>query len=123
MLQLVRYKMTDDSVLGKLYLNGALVCLTMENKRTAIPCGYYKLENSMSPHFKRELPLIYNDTDVKPGRGIRIHCGKDYTSSAGCVLVAMGFASNDTLLKDSKAAETTVTMLCRNNTELVISEV
>lgn len=120
MLQLIRYKATETAILGQLLLNGALVCMTMENKRTAIPCGYYKLENSTSPKFGRELPLIYNDTDVKASRGIRFHCGNDYSSSAGCVLTCMSF--NGSKLKESKLAETMVTMICRNTRQLVIAE-
>lgn len=121
MLQIVRYKTTETAIMGQLYLNGALVCLTLENKRTAIPCGFYKLENSISPKFGRELPLIYNDTDVKASRGIRIHCGNDSGSSAGCVLVCMSF--NGEKLKESKFAENCVVALCRNNRQLCISEV
>lgn len=121
MIHIVRYKTTETAILGQLFLNGAFVCMTMENKRTGIPCGFYKIENSISPKFGRELPLIYNDTDVKASRGIRIHCGNDSSSSAGCVLVCMSF--NGDKLKDSKLAETTVTALCRNNRQLCISEV
>lgn len=60
MLNLIRFKATDNAILGRIYLNGAFVCYSLENKRKAIPCGSYTVENSTSPKFKRELPLIYN---------------------------------------------------------------
>jgi len=119
MLYLVREKATENAIVGRLELNGSFVCYTMENKKTAIPCGKYTIENSKSPKFNRELPLIYNN-DVKSSRGIRIHCGNDYSSSQGCVLVAMQVIGEK--LKESKVAENMVTMLCRNNLELTICE-
>lgn len=121
MLYLIRNKITDNAIVGELHLNGVFLCYTMENKKTAIPCGKYKIENSLSPKFKRELPLIYNDTDVKPQRGIRIHCGTDYQSSSGCVLVAMDVIGEK--LKESKVAEQTVTIACRNTTEMIVCEI
>ena len=117
MLTLVRYTRTDEAILGYLYLNGAFVCYTLENAYKAIPCGMYKVQNSKSPKFKRELPLLHN-AQVPAGRGIRIHVGNTVASSSGCVLVGMG--RNGDSLTESTPAETMVTMLCRNETNLVI---
>lgn len=120
MLALVRNRVTDDAVFGNLYLNGALVCYTIENKRKAVPCGFYKIENSQSPKFKRELPLIYND-EVKAARGIRIHVANKVDDVAGCV--GVGMTESGDRLKDAKLAETMVTMICRNQEQLIISKV
>ena len=117
MLTLVRYTRTETAVLGSLYLNGAFICYTLKNAAKAIPCGMYAVQNSKSPKFKRELPLLYN-AQVPAGRGIRIHVGNTVASSSGCVLVGMG--RNGDSLTESTPAETMVTMLCRNETNIVI---
>ena len=117
MLTLVRYTRTETAVLGSLYLNGAFICYTLENAAKAIPCGMYAVQNSKSPKFKRELPLLTSDK-VSASRGIRIHVGNTAASSSGCVLVGMG--RNGDSLTESTPAETMVTMLCRNETNLVI---
>ena len=117
MLTLVRDIRDEEAVLGSLYLNGAFVCYTLENAAKAIPCGMYAVQNSKSPKFKRELPLLYN-AQVPANRGIRIHVGITVASSSGCVLVGMG--RNGDRLTESSPAETMVTMLCRNESNLVI---
>lgn len=122
MLTLVRYTRTDEAILGSLYLNGAFVCYTLENAAKAIPCGMYTVQNSKSPKFKRELPLLHN-AQVPASRGIRIHVGNTDKDSQGCVLVGMTrevHLLGGSKLKESKAAETMVTMLCRNESNLVI---
>ena len=117
MFTLVRYTRTETAILGSLYLNGAFICYTLENATKAIPVGLYSIENSRSPKFKRELPLLHN-AQVPASRGIRIHVGNTVASSSGCVLVGMG--RNGDSLTESTPAETMVTMLCRNETNLVI---
>ena len=122
MLTLVRYTRTDEAILGSLYLNGAFVCYTLENAAKAIPCGMYSVQNSKSPKFKRELPLLHN-AQVPAGRGIRIHVGNTAKDSQGCVLVGMTrevHLLGGSKLNESKNAETMVTMICRNETNLVI---
>ena len=117
MLTLVRYTRTETAVLSSLYLNGAFICYTLENAAKAIPCGMYTVQNSKSPKFKRELPLLHN-AQVPASRGIRIHVGNTVASSSGCVLVGMG--RNGDRLTESTPAETMVTMICRNESNLVI---
>ena len=122
MLTLVRYTRTETAILGSLYLNGAFICYTLENAAKAIPCGMYTVQNSKSPKFKRELPLLHN-AQVPSSRGIRIHVGNTAKDSQGCVLVGMTrevHLLGGSKLKESKAAEVMVTMLCRNETNLVI---
>lgn len=125
MLTIVREIRTDKAILGRLYLNGQMVCYTLENAAKAVPCGMYKVQNSKSPKFKRELPLLYN-AQVPASRGIRIHRGNTAKDSQGCVLVGMdqhGTAPNTSpLLLESANAETMVTMLCRNVYRLVICD-
>ena len=122
MLTLVRFTSTDEAVLGSLYLNGAFICYTLENAAKAIPCGMYNVQNSKSPKFKRELPLLQN-AKVPASRGIRIHVGNTVASSSGCILVGMGRSTEDFSVTESRPAETMVTMLCRNEKNLVIINV
>lgn len=120
MLTLIRDIKGYKAILGKLYFNGGFVCYTIENAAKAIPCGVYNVQNSRSPKFKRELPLIWN-AGVPASRGIRIHVGNDAVKdSSGCVLVGMGRKGDK--LTESAPAETMVTMLCRNVKELIITE-
>ena len=120
MLILIRDIRADEAVLGRLYHNGGLVCYTLENASTLIPCGDYRVQNSKSPKFKRELPLIHNSTTVKASRGIRIHRGNTFKDSQGCVLVGMGRDVKQDFITESANAEIMVTMLCRNEKNLVI---
>lgn len=122
MLTLIRDKRTDTAIMGRLYHNGGLVCYTLENAAKAIPTGLYMLQNSKSPKFKRELPLVYNTTTVNASRGIRIHAGNTVKDSAGCILVGMGQNKGKCTLAESSLAETMVTMLCRSVAELVVTE-
>lgn len=122
MFTLIRDIRANDAVLGRLYHNSGIVCYTLENASTLIPCGDYRVQNSKSPKFKRELPLLHN-AQVPASRGIRIHVGNTAASSSGCVLVGMTrevHLLGGSKLKESKAAETMVTMLCRNEKNLVI---
>ena len=121
MLTLIRDVNGDKAVLGKLYFNGGLVCYTLENATNAIPCGVYYVQNSKSPKFKRELPLICN-SGVPSSRGIRIHRGNTAKDSQGCILVGMGRDVNKSFITESSPAETMVTMLCRNVTEVVVTQ-
>ena len=74
MFILVRDTKTDKAILGHIVLDDALICFTCENREKAIPVGLYSLQNSKSPKFKRELPLLYN-ASVPAKRGVRIHAG------------------------------------------------
>ena len=124
-LTLIREVKGDKAIMGKLYFNGGIVCYTLENAAKAIPTGVYMVQNSISPKFKRELPLLWN-SNVPSKRGIRMHVGNTVASSSGCVLVGMGrnYArpNAEPSLLESALAETMVTMLCRSVTELIVTE-
>ena len=121
MFMLVRYTRTEKAILGSLYLNGAFICYTLENDAKAIPAGLYSIENSKSPKFGRELPLLFSDK-VPSRRGVRIHAGNTYQESAACVLVGMKRDDAKERIDESKDAEKMVTMLCRNVRSLAIVE-
>lgn len=121
MLTLIRDVKGDKAILGKLYFNGGIVCYTLENAAKAIPCGVYLVQNSISPKFKRELPLLWN-SGVPSSRGIRIHRGNTAKDSQGCILVGIGRDVKKSFITESSLAETMVTVLCRNVTELIVTE-
>ena len=121
MFTLIRYTRTYKAILGSLYLNGAFICYTLENSAKAIPAGLYSIENSKSPKFGRELPLLFSD-NVPSRRGVRIHAGNTYQDSAACVLVGMKRDDAKERIDESKDAEKMVTMLCRNVSSLAIVE-
>lgn len=121
MFTLIRYTRTKTAILGSLYLNGAFICYTLENAAKAIPAGLYSIENSRSPKFGRELPLLFSDK-VPSRRGVRIHAGNTYQESAACVLVGMKRDDAKERIDESKDAEKMVTMLCRNVRSLAIVE-
>lgn len=120
-LTLIRDVKGDKAIMGKLYINGAIVCCTLENAAKAIPTGVYLVQNSMSTKFKRELPLIWN-SGVSSSRGIRMHRGNTVKDSQGCILVGMGRDVKNSFITESALAETMITMLCRSVTEVIITE-
>lgn len=93
----------SEYTIGDLFIDGKLLCNTMEDTvrdhnrdgdlndigegkiygKTAIPYGVYDVELTMSPKFKRLLPLV---KEVEHFTGIRIHRGNTAGDSAGCIL-------------------------------------
>lgn len=109
-------RFTDgDDIEGILYVNGVALCFTLENKLYMIPQGLYTVAYNESPKFGRKLPLIYNDSDCRPARGLRIHAGNSISDTKGCVLVGMntktvGSNPYSIRLLESKSA---LDMLCK----------
>lgn len=84
LLKLIRRQPHGDALCGELYLNGVLWTKVMERRGVEIPALWYTVSVTMSPKFKRLLPIV-NDV---PGRsGIRFHVGTRPEHSAGCILV------------------------------------
>ena len=118
-LKLVRIVTWSNYTEGKLYIDGAYLCDTLEdtdrgleqnmsefeiNRRkvygqTCIPSGEYKVILNMSPSFKKILPRIL---DVKGFEGILIHAGNTVQDSSGCIL--LGTKSADGVLINSRKA-------------------
>ena len=107
--------------MGRLFIGDTCICYTLENAAKAIPAGFYSIENSKSPKFGRELPLLFS-SKVPSSRGVRIHSGNTYKNSAACVLVGMKRDDAKERIDESKDAEKMVTMLCRNVRSLAIVE-
>ena len=115
---LIREETIEGAVMGKLLVGGVRVCDTLENEKTLIPTGTYKLNVSKSPKFERMLPLVYNDK-VSMIRGIRMHAGNSVKDSRGCILVGERVCNK---LKNSRQLEQAVTEIARHDTTLEITQ-
>ena len=100
-LTLHRTTYTDESTVGELDVDGVLECFTLEDVvradgikvfgETAIPAGHYDVQLTMSPRFRRVLPLLI---DVKNFVGVRIHPGNSAKDTEGCILVGRSTRAN-----------------------------
>lgn len=89
---LKRVAKKETYTIGKLHTSKGYLCDTLEDRvrkgkkvkgTTAIPEGIYRVILTMSPRFKRLLPLL---VDVPGFDGVRIHSGNDEHDTEGCVL-------------------------------------
>ena len=93
-LKLYRKFLGNKYTIGKLFVNDEYICDTLEDVvrsenakvygETAIPCGVYEIVLTMSPRFKKVLPLLLN---VPHFEGVRIHTGNTEKDTEGCILV------------------------------------
>ena len=109
-IRLIRNEAKGNAITGRLVINGRWFCYTLERVGYQIPALCYHVAVSMSPKFKRLLPLVQNvpaspksspkgkdfNSDEKlpslqggvGGRqGIRFHRGTRPEHSTGCILV------------------------------------
>ncbi len=117
MLTVQREPSVDGATLGKLFVNGAFECDTLEDvirevegvpvadwkiaEQTAIPHGTYTLTLENSPRFG---PNTMSVNDVPGYDCIRIHGGNTAQDTHGCLLV--GHRSADNVVSSSQAALT-----------------
>ncbi len=105
-LKVQRDTYTEQSTIGRLYINDVFFCDTLEDKcrdinkdgdlddkgetkiygETAIPAGTYKFIINMSNRFKEEMPLLIG---VKNYEAVRIHWGNKKEDTHGCILVGL----------------------------------
>ncbi len=96
-LLLKRIALRDTYTIGKLYIDGQFFSETLEDAvretkvygETAIDKGTYKVIVTLSPRFKRYLPLLLN---VPKFEGVRIHRGNTAADTHGCILVGQNKA-------------------------------
>ena len=109
-IRLIRNEAKGNAITGRLVINGRWFCYTLERVGYQIPALCYHVAVTMSPKFKRLLPLVQNvpaspksspkgkdfNSDEKlpslqggvGGRlGIRFHRGTRPEHSTGCILV------------------------------------
>ena len=98
-LKLIRENKTNDSTIGKLYINEIYHCYTLEDKErevkvqnvTAIPKGKYEVIVNFSNRFQQQMPLLLN---VPNFVGVRIHWGNYSKDTEGCILLGTTKAVN-----------------------------
>ena len=83
-LKLIRNKANGSAITGRLVINGRYFCNTLERVGYQIPALCYPVKVTMSPKFKRLLPLVQN---VPQRSGIRFHRGTKPQHSTGCILL------------------------------------
>ncbi len=81
---------------------------------TAIPFGEYDGQITLSPAFKRDLPLLFN---VKHFSGIRIHSGNTAEHSKGCILVGYSTDDNGKIWNSKNAEQDLVKLILQNDKE------
>ena len=102
-LKLIRNKPQGNAISGRLVIDGRNFCNTLERVEYQIPAICYSVRVTMSPRFKRLLPIIQN---VPQRSGIRIHRGNKPQHSTGCVLVPADKETELTnLLKNAQSNE------------------
>lgn len=114
-LKLIRKKMGPTFTEGRLYINGAFECFTVEDadrelesggvkvqNQTAIPRGVYPVTISMSNRFKKMLIEVQN---VPQFKGVRIHSGNSSKDTEGCIIVgAVNTRDDDDWVGSSRIA-------------------
>lgn len=125
-LKLDRIFRTNKCTIGELYVDGAYLSDTLEDRvrplpevcpntpkgiactckekvagSTAVPAGTYEVKLSYSNRFKRVMPEICN---VPHFLGIRIHKGNSSASSSGCVLVGTWDGMKEDWISNSTVA-------------------
>lgn len=108
-LRIRRSTFTNVSTVGELFIDDKFECYTLEDVvrpdgakvygETAIPPGRYDVRLTMSPRFKRVLPLLINVSNFV---GVRIHPGNSASDTEGCILV--GQSKDENWVGASKAA-------------------
>lgn len=102
-LTLKRIALRSTYTIGKLYIDDAYFCDTLEdtvrdtNKsgkfddgeqkvkgKTAIPYGTYEIKWTYSPRFKKYTPQLMN---VQSFEGIRVHAGNTSADTEGCLIL------------------------------------
>lgn len=108
-IKVIRDTFTEDSTIGKMYINDKYHCYTLEDKArevkvqnvTAIPKGRYEVIVNFSNRFQQLMPLLLN---VPNFEGVRIHWGNYSKDTEGCILV--GSSKSVNMVGNSRAQYT-----------------
>lgn len=116
-LTLMRQPSEAGATIGKLFINGAFVCWTLEDEirevegqpvsewkikgATAIPAGQYRITLEPSARFGPDTLTISN---VPGFQFIRMHAGNTAADTEGCPLLGL-FASAGRLMQSRPAVE------------------
>ena len=83
-IHLYRNAPQASAITGRLVINGRWFCYTLERVGYQIPALCYHVAVTMSPKFRRLLPIVQN---VPQRSGIRFHRGTKPQHSTGCILI------------------------------------
>ena len=83
-IRLIRNQPQASAITGRLIINGRWFCNTLERVGYQIPALCYHVAVTMSPKFRRLLPIVQN---VPQRSGIRFHRGTKPQHSTGCILI------------------------------------
>ena len=95
-IRLIRNEAKGNAITGRLVIDGRWFCNTLERKGYEILALCYRVQVTMSPKFKRLLPLVCGVPQTEAKRregyeamrqGIRFHVGTKPEHSTGCILV------------------------------------
>jgi len=125
-LKLIREDFTEDSTIGKLYINGVFHCYTLEDKVrkvkikniTAIPTGKYEVIINFSNRFQQMMPLLLN---VPNFQGVRIHWGNYSKDTEGCILI--GDSKKVNFIGNSKTQYNKLFAILKNCKEKIYLEI
>lgn len=84
-IRLIRNEAKGNAITGRLVIDGKWFCNTLERKGVEILPLCYHVAVTMSPKFKRLLPIVQN---VPSRSGIRFHRGTRPEHSTGCILLS-----------------------------------
>lgn len=108
-LLILRTNQVGKAVMGTLFLDDKPLCNTLE-LADIIPLGWYRLELTYSPKFRRLLPLLC----CVPGHtAIRMHAGNTLDDTKGCILLGTA-CGNVPRLSNARDAEQKVVRLLNN---------
>lgn len=116
LLVLKRRPSGAQATIGDLFVDGIWECVILEDVvrgkkvygETAIPAGTYSIVLTMSPRFKRVLPLLLN---VPGFEGIRIHTGNRASDTEGCLLPGRTNPTPDSVGESKLAFDALMTKL------------
>lgn len=134
-IKIIRDTFTDNTTIGKLYINNEFFCFTLEDAvrdygvkvkgATAIPRGNYYVKISKSYRFKRDMPMVFTEPNgyelINRGvsfKGIRMHGGNTHKNTEGCILVAFKKLNDKTI---QGTAERKLTEKLKGFSEIVLT--
>ena len=112
-IRLIRNKPQGYAITGRLVINGRWFCNTLERVGYQIPALCYHIAVTMSPKFRRLLPIVENVTQRS---GIRLHRGTKPEHSTGCILVVADNPSRARELIGAEVVDNNVVEVVDNKT-------
>ena len=115
-IRLIRNQPQTSAITGRLIINGRWFCNTLERVGYQIPALCYHVAVTMSPKFRRLLPIVQN---VPQRSGIRFHRGTKPEHSTGCILVGADNPSRSRELIRAEVVENNVVEVVDSNNPIV----